>query len=75
MSKDKPVTILPDGGPAVTSAGVNWNEVPEFARHHVASIDGRHGSAEAALLPIYSERVPKILSHLPALHPDRPTRA
>ena len=27
MSKDKPVTILPDGGPDVTSAGVNWNEV------------------------------------------------
>ena len=45
MSKDKPVTILPDGGPDVTSAGVNWNEVPEFARHHVAWIDGRHGSA------------------------------
>jgi len=48
MSKDKPVTILPDGGPDVTSAGVNWNEVPEFARHHVAWIDGRHGSAPRA---------------------------
>ena len=56
MSKDKPVTILPDGGPDVTSAGVNWNEVPEFARHHVAWIDGRHGSAQAALPPIQYRR-------------------
>jgi hypothetical protein len=37
MSKDKPVTILPDGGPDVTSAGVNWNEVPEFAQHYAAA--------------------------------------
>ena len=73
MSKDKPVTILPDGGPDVTSAGVNWNEVPEFARHHVAWIDGRHGSAQAAVPPIDAEPVPKILYRLPALHPDRPT--
>jgi hypothetical protein len=51
MSKEKPVTILPDGGPAVTSAGVNWNEVPEFARHHVAWIDGRYGATETALHP------------------------
>ena len=73
MSKDKPVTILPDGGPDVTSAGVNWNEVPEFAQHYVAWIDGRHGSAQAALPPIDAEPVPKILYRLPALHPDRPT--
>ncbi len=67
MSKDKPVTILPDGGPDVTSAGVNWNEVPEFAQHYVAWIDGRHGSAQAALPPIDAEPVPTIL--------HRPTRS
>src|SRR6266700_1907381 len=52
---------------------LNWNEVPEFARHYVAWIDGRHGSAQAALPPIDAEPVPKILYRLPAPHPDRPT--
>src|SRR6266567_982177 len=65
------------GSPAMqspaSSAGVNWNQVPEFARHHVTWIDGRHGSAQAALPPIDAEPVPKILYRLPALHPDRPT--
>ena len=30
------------GGPELTSAGVPWTEVPEFARLHVARMDGRH---------------------------------
>jgi len=36
MSKKK-------GGPELTSAGVPWTEVPEFARLHVGWMDGRHG--------------------------------
>jgi len=35
----------------ITSAGANWTVV----RHDVAWIDGRHGSAQAALPPIDAE--------------------
>jgi hypothetical protein len=38
----------------VTSAGVPWSEVPEFARHHVEWMDGRHGSSQR-LLPSLDE--------------------
>jgi hypothetical protein len=31
-----------------TSAGVPLSEVPEFAKHHVEWIDGRHGSTPKA---------------------------
>ena len=72
MSKSKETTVASDGGPERTSAGVPWNEVPEFARPHVAWIDGRHGSAHSPLPPIDVLPVPEILNRLPYLHEDRP---
>ena len=47
MSKKRETKVASDGGPELTSAGVPWSEVPEFARVHVAWIDGRHGSAQS----------------------------
>src|SRR5262249_61097211 len=61
-----------DGGPELTSAGVAWSEVPEFARPHVAWIDRRHGSAQTPLPPLEMVPVPDILYRLPYLHEDRP---
>jgi hypothetical protein len=72
MSKNKETTVASDGGPELTSAGVPWREVPEFARHHVAWIDGRHGSAQATLPSADVVPVPDVLNTLPFLHEDRP---
>ena len=72
MSKNKETKVASDGGPELTSAGVPWSEVPEFARPHVAWMDGRHGSAQATLPSVDVVPVPDILNTLPYLHEDRP---
>ena len=72
MSKNKQTTIASDGGRELTSAGVPWREVPEFARHHVEWMDGRHGSAQTMLPPVDVVPVPDVLNTLPRLHKDRP---
>jgi len=72
MSKKRETKVASDGGPELTSAGVPWNEVPEFARPPVAWIDGRHGSAQSSLPPVDVVPVPDILHRLPYLHEDRP---
>jgi hypothetical protein len=56
----------------VTSAGVPWSEVPEFALSHVEWIDNRHGPAKQALPPIDQVPIPTIFDTLPRLHQDRP---
>ena len=56
----------------VTSAGVPWSQVPEFAKHHVEWIDGRHGSSQRLLPPLDEVPVPDILNRLPYLHEQRP---
>jgi len=68
MSKKRETKVASDGGPELTSAGVPWSEVPEFARVHVAWIDGRHGSAQSSLPPVDVVPVPDILYTLPYLH-------
>jgi hypothetical protein len=60
------------GGSDLTSAGVPWTEVPEFARPYVAWIDGRHGPAQSQLPSLDDVPVPEILSRLSYLHGDRP---
>jgi hypothetical protein len=72
MSKKKETKVAADGGPELTSAGVPWSEVPEFARADVAWIDGRHGSAQSSLPSVEVAPVPDILHRLPYLHEDRP---
>ena len=72
MSKNKETTVASDGGPELTSAGVPWREVPEFARHYVEWMDGRHGSAQATLPSVDVVPVPDVLNTLPFLHEDRP---
>src|SRR5262245_21137904 len=74
MSKNKESNRASDGSPEFTSAGVPWSEVPEFARPHVAWIDGRHGSAQTSLPPVDVVPVPDILHRLPYLHEDRPRK-
>src|SRR6516164_6247253 len=68
MSKKRETKVASDGGPELRSAGVPWSEVPEFARPHVAWIDGRHGSAQSSLPPVDVVPVPDILYTLPYLH-------
>src|SRR5258705_12338114 len=72
MSKKRGTKVASDGGPELTSAGVPWSEVPEFARGDVAWIDGRRGSAQSSLPPIDVVPVPDILYSLPSLHENRP---
>jgi hypothetical protein len=72
MSKKKGPKVVSDGGPELTSAGVPCGEVPDFARPHVAWIDGRHGSAQSPLPSVDVVPVPDILNRLPYLHDDRP---
>ena len=55
-----------------TSTGVPRNEVPEFARRHVAWMDGRHGSAKTPLPNTDVLPVPSVLNTLPYLHDQRP---
>ena len=73
MSKKRETKVASDSGPELTSAGVPWSEVPEFARPDVAWIDGRHGSAQSALPAVNVVAVPDILYTLPYLHTERPT--
>jgi hypothetical protein len=72
MSKKRDANVASAGGPEVTSAGVPWSEVPEFARADVAWIDGRNGSAESSLPSVDVVPVPEILHRLPYPHADRP---
>ena len=72
MSKSKKTKVASDGGPERTSSGVPWSEVPEFARHQVAWMDGRHGSAQSPLPPVDVVPVPDALHTLPYLHENRP---
>src|SRR5262249_3747352 len=72
VSKKRETKAPADGGPELTSAGVPWSEVPEFARPHVPWIDGRHGSARSSLPLVEAVPVPDILYRLPYLHEDRP---
>jgi hypothetical protein len=72
MSRKKGTKVASDGGPELTSAGVPWGEVPDFACPDVAWIDGRHGSAQAPLPSVDAVPVPDILNRLPYLHENRP---
>ena len=45
-----------------TSTGIPLSEVPEFAKHHVEWIDGRHGSLQRLLPPLDEVPVPDILN-------------
>ena len=45
----------------VTSAGVPWSEVPDFALFHVEWMDGRHGSAKQTLPPVDRVAIPPVL--------------
>jgi hypothetical protein len=56
----------------LTSAGVPWSEVPEFARHTVAWIDGRHEPAQRHYPDMDTVLVLEILSKLSHLHEKRP---
>jgi hypothetical protein len=56
----------------VTSAGVPWSQVPEFAGHQVEWMDGRHGSSQQLLPSLDEVPVPDILNRLPFLHEQRP---
>jgi hypothetical protein len=69
--KERPHAVF-DGGPDLTSAGVPWSDVPEFARPYVAWMDGRHGSAKSPLPSSELVPVPDILDRLPYLHDRRP---
>jgi hypothetical protein len=63
MSSNKPLS--PSDGDQATSTGTRWSEVPEFVRHHVVWIDGRHGPAQRSLPSIEVEPIPEILHRLP----------
>jgi len=56
----------------LTSAGVPLNEVPEFARHHVEWMDGRHGTSPVELRTITDVPVPQVLTTFPHLNDQRP---
>ena len=72
MSRKDGSKTASDGGPELTSAGVRWSEVPEFARPHVAWMDGRHGSAQTPLPSVDIFPGPETLYRLPPLHEGRP---
>jgi hypothetical protein len=56
----------------VTSAGVPWSEIPEFARADVEWMDGRQGSAKDLLPAVNEVPVSDVLFSLPLLHEQRP---
>jgi hypothetical protein len=70
--KDIVIADLPDGGEEFTSAGGKWSDVPDFARHQVAWMDGRHGPTRALLPPVDIQPIPDVMRRLPRLHDDRP---
>jgi hypothetical protein len=53
------------GSSDVTSAGVPWAKVPDFALADIEWMDGRHGSAKAALPSIDQTPIPAVLFILP----------
>jgi hypothetical protein len=56
----------------VTSAGMPWSEVPEFALPYVEWMDGRHGCAKDLLPSPEEVPIPAVLFELPRLHENRP---
>jgi hypothetical protein len=72
MSTDKKPGVPRNEGEDLTSAGVPWKEVPEFARPYVAWIDGRHGPAQSPLPSVDVVPVPEFLQNTPSLHENRP---
>ena len=58
----------------VTSAGVPWSEVPDFALFHVEWMDGRHGSAKQTLPPVDRVAIPPVLFTVPKAAPGPSTR-
>src|SRR5262245_32922868 len=56
----------------LTSAGIPWNQVPEFARRHVAWMDGRHGPAQTTLPGLDIVPLPDLFNALTHLHEERP---
>jgi hypothetical protein len=59
----------------LTSAGVPWSEVPDFALPHAEWLDGRHGPPEDTLPPVDKLPIPEVLFAQPVLHPGRPRGA
>jgi hypothetical protein len=74
--RNKPSNFFPHDAPSIlnqtTSAGVSWDEVPDFAISQVEWMDGRHGSAKQTLPSIEHTPVPAVLFSLPRLHENRP---
>ena len=56
----------------VTSTGMPWSEVGDFALPYAEWLDGRHGPAEDALPSLDQVPIPTVLFALPVLHEDRP---
>jgi len=67
-----PPTAFRGASSDLTSAGVPWREVPDFARPHAEWLDGRRSPAEDGLPPADQFPTPDVLFDLPILHPDRP---
>ena len=58
----------------LTSAGVPWSEVPDFAVAEVESIDGRHGTAKDNLPSVEEIPIPDILFFPAAAARETPAR-
>ena len=72
LGKRKAFSIVSNQIDGSHVGGCPWADVPEFARPHVAWIDGR-GAPFQDTLPTTSEMpIPEILFTLTSLHPDRP---
>jgi len=56
----------------LTSAGVPWSEVLEFAGNDVEWMDGRHGPSRLRLPSLTDVPIPDVLHRLPCLHDQRP---
>ena len=63
------------GSGGVTSAGIPWSEVPDFALTKAEWMDGRHGPAREPLPSIDQVPIPAVLFTLPCSHEDRPRGA
>jgi hypothetical protein len=55
----------------VTSTGMPWSEVGDFALPYAKWLDGRHGPAEDTLPSLDQVPIPTVLFALPVLHEDR----
>ncbi len=58
------------GSGGVTSAGIPWSEVPDFALTKAEWMDGRHGPAREPLPSIDQVPIPAVLFTLPCSHED-----